>query len=797
MNVKTTMVLLLVLVVGVGTYLIVAPKKPAPGTADADAEPKKSEPMYELAQLVKFELERPDKPKLVFEKPLKAGQTDQYDDWRMLEPVQAKTSNWEVNSFAEKFKAPKSLQKFTPGQGGFPTAEKCGLAEPQAVVTVTDKAGASRTLQIGARVFGSDETYVKLAGEDQAYVAELNVREDLKKDVKKFRSKDLFSFDKANAVQVKIEHEGKIYTVVKGEGDKWVIDQPVEAVADKSKLDSLLSDIRYLRADDFIEDEPKKLTPFGLDKPKTAVTVTVEKKITKEKKDEGDEAPTTTKAAEPEFEIQRTTHTLAFGGEADLEGKKVYAKLGDKPWVVSVTKTNYEKVQPDLDAWRNPQVTQAKVLDARKINLKVAGKSITLEKKGGTWRMVAPSKGKVDAAAVSDLLSTLNGLKAVSWVDKPGKDKAKYGLDKPRAEITLNIKGQPAVERILVGGDTESGMLTYVHQAASPPVAVVKLDQAKKLLAPVSSYRDRSILTLSKARTDKIELTRKGRPAVVLAKQKGAWTMTKPVTAEADTDAVNDLLGELASLKATQIAGEGKLAEFGLDKPELTLTVTEQPPKPKPTTKKASTKPATTKAASTKPAKGKKAATKAAKKAKPTVHKLLVAKKGDTIYAARPGGKLIYQLSQATYDNLTAETHDRKVFDFKVDQAVGVEVVGGVKPLKFKKDGDDWTYLPDPHLAVDAKKVKDMITALRDLKAEDYVSYTAKDLKPHGLDKPDMTVTVRLEGGKTLTMKLSKPEKDGGRKGVLAGKDMQGKVFTLTKADIEKFAKDIKDFVKS
>ncbi|MBN1344117.1 MAG: DUF4340 domain-containing protein [Phycisphaerae bacterium] len=791
MNVKTTMALAVILIVGVGAFLIFGPDKPAGQDASTKETDQKAKPLYELAQLVKFEVEAPGKPKLVFTKPLKEGKSDEYEDWQMVEPIKSKATNWEVNSFADKFKSPKYKEEFTPGQGGFPSEDKISLAKPKAVITVTDAKGASRKVELGDRVFGGEQTYIKISGEPKAYIAEVDVREDLKKDAKKFRSKDLFDFDKSKAVQVEVTDSGKTYTIIKGEGDKWVI-EPIKAPADKAKIDSLISDIRYLRAEEFVEDAPKNLAAFGLDKPKTSIKVTIEDKI--EKKDEkagGEDKPTTTQAEEKKFEIKRSDHVVQFGGASDLKGDKFFCKLGDQPWVVSVTKATYEKVQPKLDQWRDSKVTQAKVLDAEKIALTVGGGTLTLVKKEGSWKRDDAKGGKAEESAVTDLLNGLKDLKAQSWVDDP-KDVKEYGLDKPRAEIVLSIKGQPGVERIVVGGDTKSGLLTYVHEAASKSIAVVKLDAAKKLLVPALSYQDRTVQKFVKSRADRIELAGKD-GTVVLTKAKGAWKMDRPVSAEADTDAVNDLLSNLGSLKARQIAGEGDPAKFGLDKPELTVTVQVQAPpkaKPKPTTSQAST---SSQAAASKPAATKPASTQASK---PDVYVLKVTKKDDKVYACVPKSKLIHELDKAVYNALTAETHERKPLKFETSEAVAVDVVGGEKPLKFAKKDDKWSYVPDPYLAIDEKKVTDLLSALRDLKVERYVSYGAKDLKAFGLDKPELTVTVKTKD-KTFEMLLSAADKDGKRKAALKAASGAMKVFVVGKGDVGKFAKKIGDFVKS
>lgn len=793
MNVKTTIVLAVVLLVVVGAFLMFKPKAATVDTKPSDQEEKKSKPLYELDQLVKFEVDKPGKEKLVFERPAKEGKKGEYEDWRIVEPIKAKVTNWEVSSFADKFKSPKYKEKFTPGQAGYPTADKISIDKPKAIVTVTDAKGTTKKIEIGDKVFGGSETYIKLAGANEAYVVDLDVREDIKKDVTKFRSKDLLDYDKDKVVQADVVHDGKTYSLVKS-GDGWVIDQPTKAPADKSKIDSFLSDLKFIRADDFIEDAPKTLTTFGLDKPKTTVTLTLEEKI-EEKKEEAAQTtqPTSTQAAP---KIKRSKVSVAFGGASDLKGEKFYCKPGDQPWVVSVSKSDYEKAQPKLDQWREAKVTQAKVLDAQKIELTSAEGRVVLEKDGESWKIAAPAAGKAENSAVTDLLNAINDLKASDWVDQP-QDKKEYGLDKPAVEIVLVVKGSTAAERILVGGNTQSGLLTYVHQAASPSIAVVKLDAAKKLQVSPLSFRDRSILHFAKSRADQIELARQG-ATVVLVKQKDTWKMTQPVAADADTDAIDSLLSDLCSLKAGQIVGEGDPAKYSLDKPGLKVSVTVQPPPPesRPTTTSA---PTTTGAAATATALASAPATKPAPPAKPTIHVLLVSKKGEKVYAMVQGGKLVYELPDSVYKNLTAEPHDRKPLKFETSQATAVEVVGGdvEKPLKFAKANDKWTYTPDPHLAIDEQKVKDLITALHDLKAERYESYAAADLKPFGLDAPALTVTLKTESNKTITMRLSAADKDGNRKAAIEAEPGKTKVFVVTKADVEKFAKKVGDFAKA
>ena len=53
--------------------------------------------------------------------------------------------------------------------------------------------------------------------------------------------------------------------------------------------------------------------------------------------------------------------------------------------------------------------------------------------------------------------------------------------------------------------------------------------------------------------------------------------MVAPVAAQADADAVRNLLSDLAMLQAKRVAGAGDKAKFGLDKPEVTVAVWAEP----------------------------------------------------------------------------------------------------------------------------------------------------------------------------------------------------------------------------
>ena len=57
--------------------------------------------------------------------------------------------------------------------------------------------------------------------------------------------------------------------------DDWKITSPQKADANKIKVDTLLFSASDLRGDEWIEDDPKDLAQYGLDKPRLEVDVLV------------------------------------------------------------------------------------------------------------------------------------------------------------------------------------------------------------------------------------------------------------------------------------------------------------------------------------------------------------------------------------------------------------------------------------------------------------------------------------------------------------------------------------------
>jgi hypothetical protein len=812
MNVKTTFILAGVLIVVVAMFLIVNPNPKAP----PGEEPKKAEksetskPVFkeDLGEVVKMTVERTGKPKLVFEKPAKKDKPNEFEAWRMVEPVAGRAVTWEVNGLADKVAKLKYVREYPKGSKDIDD-KAAGLDAPAAEITVTNKAGKSATVQIGKSLLIGEDTYVRVKGQDPIYAADADFKDNLKKKVADFRDKDLLEFTNDQAVRVEIKYEGKTYTMIKS-GEKWTFESPFKADADKGKMTSLVSAINNLRAEEWLEDSAGS---YGFDKPTLAVTLITEQKIKKkkaetqpaeEKKDE--EKKEGENKEKEEEETVRETYTVEFGWWADIEKKeKIYARLAGQPSVAVVSKSNYEGIVPKPTEWRDLSVAQADTLNASKAELKFPKETVVLAKKEGAWQ-IEGANAKAEAAAVDDLLRKLKDLKASEFIDTV-EDAGKYGLTAPRLTIRLSIEGRTDPEQIVVGGKSESGLMAYVRRGESGPVAVVKETDLEKIIQPAVAYRDREMFSIARSRVNKVELTRTDpvseKPvSYEMTKEGGQWKLIKPA-GTTDESGVDDLLSDVCRLRARTAVGSGNPAEYGLDKPAVMLTLFEElPPPPKPasaptTTQAAATKPASTQAAATKPAATQAAATQPAK---PTIiqHVVLASKKDNKAYATKKGSDLVYEIDMGVYDHLMGTLHDRRFWKLETSQVTGVSVTVDGKPLSFAKKDGQWINQEDAHVPIDGAKVDEHVKAVAELKAERYVEFDAADPAAYKLDAPQMVVKVTLDDKSTkeLVVSAKGPEK-AFKDSRFAKMSDDKKVFLLKNESIEKLKKKLTDFAKS
>jgi hypothetical protein len=423
----------------------------------------------------------------------------------------------------------------------------------------------------------------------------------------------------------------------------------------------------------------------------------------------------------------------------------------------------------------------------------------------------------------------MNAAVFVDGVEEPGPE---YGLDEPRALLTLTIPGSDEPERIAVGAYTDEKVkrLVYVRRNESSSIAKVRASDVQALLRGPRAYRNRTIFNLPAGRIGPVTLRRENRfgegdITFTFERTDDTWRMTAPADAEVQTELVEKLVEDLAGLRATSIVDqEDAVTVYGLDDPSATVTFTYKPPvtyrfEPAPAEESTPAdedtqapeaggddalteegegssqpdEPATEEesepSAEAEPAESEPQKLVPVEVQPPDeTYELLVAQKGAKAYAKRSDQDKVYEVADSFAEQLFKEFRPTQVHAFNEKDVVRFSIRHNDETYEFERMEDEWRYAAEPDWPIDSKKVESLLLQVRDLRTDRYVAYDVDDATRFGLDQPEREVVVEFEDGTEYVLLVSSqtcPE-DSAR-GRYAQIEGHTEVFLLTPASIDRF----------
>lgn len=778
MNFKTTIALAIV-AAALGIAYFVVSRTPAPTEDDTtpkpSAPPTKSvfEPRIEAADVVAIQLDRTGKPTLKFTRTGNKDANGQLEPWTFADNGGA-TESYMVDGFVYLITGLQSTRSFAPGSAGNPSAADAGLEPPRAVLTATTRDGKTHTLQMGAKLPLSNDTYVRVAGAETIHVTARSFDEELKKSPNDYRAKSLFRIARNQASHVVAAiAEGRRFDFSKSSSDDWVMNEPAKGYAEKDAIRALVNALANVRVDEYVDDAPTSLAALGLDPPQLTLSVTTE-----EKKPLPATQPAESQPAEPQFETIAKTHTLLVGGYADIAQTKRYVKLPDATWVASATKETIDPLIPDLAKLRDKRVTRVKTAAATRVELTSGGATAVLTKAGESWAGEG-DLSDLDRETVLGMLLAFEDLRAIEFIDEKTDD-PRYGLASPRATIRVTVAGVVEPVTLHIGGPTSSGLNTYVQVAGQSSVMVVSTEQASRLALSPMALRSRAIVT---ARPDEIRAITLVRPSgTVELKQDGGWKLVSPAGAPVDPAAIRDLTNDLARLRGKSVVARDADAEYGLAEPLLRVRFTlYQSAEPAASQPEAASQPG----AASAPADGPPA---------PTITEigLRVGRKDNKTYCRREDQPFIFELDETVQKTLMGEMIRRQLFDFDTSSLAAIRIESNNGMVEFERSDKEWKYTPDTSVKLSKKKLDDFALELAGLRVEQYIAYSGAE---HAASAPGdpVVVTLRLKDGTTHTLKVDQVKRgELPRAAVWVEK---ARSFLLRQADAERLIRGLDAYI--
>ena len=203
------------------------------------------------------------------------------------------------------------------------------------------------------------------------------------------------------------------------------------------------------------------------------------------------------------------------------------------------------------------------------------GEPVVVKKDSGGWTMTSPRATRADDDRVDSLIGTLTSLTIdQTLTGVSDQEKAQFGLAPPAVTLTVRSAGkEPAT--LLVGEKAPMGSGQY---AARPDgkVLLVSGGLDSVLTADATSLRYRKVIGVDTWKVARFSIE-EGSERLALARDGDRWKMEAPAAFPADSTRVQNLWLDIQGAEAEEFAAESPgaadLQRFGLDRPQITLSV--------------------------------------------------------------------------------------------------------------------------------------------------------------------------------------------------------------------------------
>ena len=377
---------------------------------------------------------------------------------------------------------------------------------------------------------------------------------------------------------------------------------------------------------------------------------------------------------------------------------------------------------------------------------------VKLRREADGWQMLEPVATRGDRGKVDETLTTLTTARVDREIDAAPTQLDQYGLDKPAADVTLQLKDGRRLG-LQLGAKNPTGIWVYAREAGKPAVFVVSDTVLRDVTRPLADFRDRTVLAFEARQVSGFEIATR-EETLAVERVDGKWKLTRPMALPADTETVTEFLDKLQSTKTKEFVAEGpqSLDAFGLERP-LRLSIHTGKDKDRVT------------------------------------RSLLIggvdkAKQG--VYAMRPGERSVLLVPEQTWAIVpknVAALRDKVLVEIDRDKVARVDLESPKGRVALTQEVNSWRIVAPENLPADQVEAGALLFKLRDLKAQGFLTDEASGVARH-LARPTVRVTIGEGAAAPTTVLLAPaPDRRGGKAMAYAAVAGRGPVV-LVGADV-------------
>ena len=425
-------------------------------------------------------------------------------------------------------------------------------------------------------LFGKDAAlegrmYVRFENSKETFLAKQSVKKDIDKKAEEFRDKKLTDVTTAQVRRIALKTPAGEMELEK-KGDHWDIVKPLRARADDEKVGDLIAQVTTARIQQFVADDHGDLRPYGLAEPRGSITLFSQEG----RKDQKVEIADSIKV----FGQDDKGQMLQIGSVPEKEKDQVYVRFAPRGAVYTLPKKIEEALTTKPADLRDYHLVRidTNVLDRITIDVPGKGKTV-LARKDANWTIASRNNAPADSRAVRRLIDTLQNARVTRFVEDVASNLPKYGLDKPRLQITFSSFASENTAETKAGEEPfatlsfgkEDGDNVYARLTDEPFVVTARRGLLDQISADPLQWQELSIFKFKPDQIHRLSITT-DKELSLERSENNQWHWLKG-TGQIDGKNVQSLLDTLSSLHAARWLGATK-PQDGLEKPQLTLAFT-------------------------------------------------------------------------------------------------------------------------------------------------------------------------------------------------------------------------------
>jgi hypothetical protein len=373
---------------------------------------------------------------------------------------------------------------------------------------------------------------------------------------KEAEGKKLVTLDKDAIVEIALTYPDRALTLKKTDAEKWRITQPVEADADESTVNNLITSVIDAEVKRTLDEIPQDLTVYGLNAPVVKMKLALK---------DGKSLP------------------LVSLGKDTPVGFSVYAQKEGEQKILLVPQTLRTGLTKEVKDLRDRTILTFTDDEVRKVEIRAADTEIVLQKADGGWKLEKPISAKADDAEVRTFLSNLRSIRAQDFLEAPILEPKEFGLAPPQLEVTLTVGSDNAQKTIQLGNektDDKGGKTRYLKRAGlEKPLFLVGEGVLRDVDKTATDFRDKTVAQFTQDQAAKVEVKRQDGETFTLTRgTDNKWTIDKTATGTLREPALSQFVADLRELRGFEIVAENPtdLSSYGLDQPVVTIAVSDK-----------------------------------------------------------------------------------------------------------------------------------------------------------------------------------------------------------------------------